>query len=243
MPYRSLRPASKQEGLEILPGVSLGRDDQLLTPAYWKWRCAISEARGQDRFSRSSSLREEVGFCLLGGFGVKMEINDAFFDHLKSNGVFGGDHFTEETIRELLEQRIEVGGQLQRYRFPRQKAQRISAAMAMLEVDILRAMPDVEFRNAISELPGIGPKTASWITRNWRGSDTVAIIDIHIMRACRYLGIFDQTAKLPRDYFDLEKRFLAFAIAIGARPSVLDAIMWSDMRIFGSKLVNRAMAD
>lgn len=29
----------------------------------------------------------------------------------------------------------------------------------------------------------IGPKTASWIVRNYRKSDCVAIIDIHIHRA------------------------------------------------------------
>lgn len=243
MPCRSLLTVSQQEKSDILLGVAQGSDDQLLTPAYWKWRCAIGEAEGQDYVSRSSSLREEIGFCLLGGFGIKMEINDAFFTHLKSDGVFEGGYVTAETIRDLLEQRIEVGGRLQKYRFPRQRAQRISSAMAMLEVDTLSAMSDIEFRNAICELPGVGPKTASWITRNWRGAETVAIIDIHIMRACRYLGIFDQTAKLPRDYFELEKRFLAFAIAIDARPSVLDAVMWSDMRIFGSKLVNRAIAN
>jgi thermostable 8-oxoguanine DNA glycosylase len=221
-------------------GAPYGREDQLLTPAYWKWRCKVGQAEGHDYVSRSSSLREEVGFCLLGGFGVKMELNDAFFRHLQSNEVFEGGHICEESIFELLNQRIEVQGRLKKYRFPRQKAKRIADAMSMLEVDKLTALPDKEFRDAICKLPGIGPKTASWIARNWKGADNVAILDIHVLRAGHFIGIFDRKAQLPRDYYDLEAQFLSFADLLDVPPSILDAVMWSDMRIFGSTLVNQS---
>jgi endonuclease III len=39
-------------------------------------------------------------------------------------------------------------------------------------------------------LPGIGPKTASWIARNWLDADDVAILDIHIMRVGQVIGLF-----------------------------------------------------
>ncbi|AJE48481.1 hypothetical protein [Celeribacter indicus] len=234
-----LRPS---EAAEVLPGIPYGREDHVLSPAYWKWRCDVGEEEGHDYVSRSSSLREEVGFCLLGGFGIKMETNDAFFRHLKGHGVFDGRHIDEAEVFNLLDQRIEVEGRAQKYRFPKQKAKRIAEAMSQLDVDRLSRLPDKEFRAALCELPGIGPKTASWIARNWKGADNVAIIDIHVLRAGHFIGLFDQGAQLPNDYYLLEDRFLAFAKSLGVRPSVLDAVMWSDMRIFGSTLVNRATA-
>lgn len=230
------------EASEVLPGILYGREDQVLSPAYWKWRCGIGEDEAHDYVSRSRSLREVVGFCLLGGFGIKMEANDAFFRHLRCRGVFDGRSVEEGEIFGLLDQKIEVGGSLQKYRFPRQKAKRISDAMSHLDVDKLSTLPDKELRAALCALPGIGPKTASWIARNWKGADNVAIIDVHVLRAGHFIGLFDHDAQLPKDYYHLEDRFLAFAKSLNVRPSILDAVMWSDMRIFGSTLVNRATA-
>jgi thermostable 8-oxoguanine DNA glycosylase len=85
-------------------------------------------------------------------------------------------------------------------------------------------------RQLLLSIEGIGPKTASWIVRNVMGSDDVAIIDIHILRACTGMGVFPSDIRLPRDYEPLERRFIAFSNAIDVRPSVLDAVMWSEMR-------------
>ena len=84
------------------------------------------------------------------------------------------------------------------------------------------------------ELPGIGPKTASWIVRNWLGSDDVAILDVHVLRAGILMGLFPEDCRLPKDYEVLEKKFLDFARAIQVRASLLDAIMWRDMRVLFS---------
>ncbi|GHC52373.1 hypothetical protein GCM10007315_13560 [Gemmobacter tilapiae] len=65
----------------------------------------------------------------------------------------------------------------------------------------------------------------------------MAILDIHILRACWYMGLFEFGISLPRDYARLEQRFLEFSSALGNPPSVLDAIMWDDMRAGGSRLV------
>jgi thermostable 8-oxoguanine DNA glycosylase len=80
---------------------------------------------------------------------------------------------------------------------------------------------------------GIGPKTASWITRNWLGCDQVAILDIHIIRAGLLIGLFKVDQKVERDYEAMEARFLAFAKALDVRPSLLDAVMWRSMRKLG----------
>ncbi|MGK7863061.1 hypothetical protein [Falsiroseomonas sp. E2-1-a4] len=65
-------------------------------------------------------------------------------------------------------------------------------------------------------LNGIGPTTASWIARNWLGAASVAILDIHVIRAGQLIGLFEQEVRLPRDYFGMERRFLDFAEAVGA---------------------------
>lgn len=79
-------------------------------------------------------------------------------------------------------------------------------------------------------LRGIGPKTASWIVRNHLGADDVAILDVHITRACVAAGVFPEDADPRRDYFGLETRFLAFCAAIDEPARRLDAIMWDCMR-------------
>lgn len=229
-------------GPHILPGVPMGREDQLLTPAYWKWRCSVGEEEGHDYISRGGTLEDEVIFCILGGFGIKMEINDAFFRHLKAQGALSTESpASEGEILTLLWQAIDVDGRPHRYRFPQQRAYRIAKAIEFLRDWDPSGLTDLQFRDTLCTMPGVGPKTASWITRNWRGAETVAILDIHVMRAGWYLGIFELNSQLPRDYSKLEAKFLHFAEMLDVRPAVLDAVMWSDMRIFGSRLASKVL--
>lgn len=225
--------------LQLIPGVAYGSPDKLLSPAYWAQRCREGEATGHDFISRGSTLHEEIGFCLLGGFGVTLEINEAFYRHLLINNVFMSESdISEEKILSLLNMRIPVAGRLHKYRFPRQRARRIYLAMKHLDELDLDLTDGEKFRSQIEQLDGIGPKTASWIARNWLGAENVAILDIHVLRAGWAINLFEKNCVLPRDYSRLEKRFLDFAKALKVRASVLDAVMWSDMRTFGSKLVS-----
>jgi len=98
------------------------------------------------------------------------------------------------------------------------------------------ALTALELRDELLNLEGVGPKTASWIVRNLRGSDEVAILDIHVLRACSAMAVFPEEVSLPKDYEALERRFLNFATAIEVRASILDAVMWTEMRIGRSPL-------
>ena len=229
---------------EIVSGVRYGRADELLSPAYWHWRCSEGLDPSEDFVNRGGTLREEVGFCLLGGFGITMEANKAFYERLRSVGAFAGSrNFTQEEIELLLREPASVNGRQQRYRFPNQRSRRISEAMGNLDYIDLKNPTAVALRSQLLRIEGIGPKTASWIARNWFGADDVAIIDIHVLRAGWLIGLFDRASKLPKDYSQLELRFLEFASALGIRASILDAVIWSDMRIFGSRLaLNRMQA-
>lgn len=102
--------------------------------------------------------------------------------------------------------------------------------MRMIEDNPPATIQARQFRDDLMEIPGIGPKTASWIARNWLGSDEVAILDIHIIRAGVLIGLFDSRQSVPRDYKAMEERFLTFARALDVRPSLLDAVMWREMR-------------
>ncbi|WP_456816604.1 8-oxoguanine DNA glycosylase [Bradyrhizobium sp. USDA 4512] len=136
-------------------------------------------------------------------------------------------------IERLLREPVSVGGKLRRYRFPHQRSSRLAAALRLLDENPPSPADPKSFRNGLMKIPGVGPKTASWITRNWLGSDEVAILDIHIIRAGVLIGLFGRQQSVPRDYDVMEARFLAFAAALNVRPSLLDAVMWREMRKLG----------
>ncbi len=215
---------------EVVPGVPWGSIYGTNTPAYWAVRCGW--AGHLPSFSANgSTLAEEVGFCLLGGFGIRYEVAAAAFDRLRRHGVFApGSNLGEADIRELLLSPLEVDGRHQRYRFPNQRASRLAAAQRRLTSANFSTSSPLDLREALMALDGIGPKTASWIVRNHLDSDDVAIIDVHVIRACRGMGLFVGAPTLPRDYHQLEARFLSLARGIDVRASVLDAVMWTEAR-------------
>lgn len=159
------------------------------------------------------------------------------FDRLKSEGVFQTQNpISEKTVLRLLDEPAQVNGRPHRYRFPNQRARRISKAMQELTQIELATDKPVTFRNQIQSLEGVGPKTASWIARNWLDTDEIAILDIHVLRAGWIIRLFEKDCRLPTQYEELERRFLFFSNELQVRASVLDAVMWSDMRNFGSRL-------
>lgn len=87
--------------------------------------------------------------------------------------------------------------------------------------------------------PGIGQKTASWVTRNWLDSNRVAIIDVHVFRAATVAGIFRGNEIIARDYARLEERFLRFAEGIGIEARQLDVLMWRQMKDAGRFAIDR----
>ena len=152
----------------------------------------------------------------------------AAYARLRHQGLLEGKA-CENALRQALTEPLDVGGAWRRYRFPVQKARHLAGALTKLET-FTPPRRDRALRDALTRLPGVGLKTASWIVRNHRGSDRVAIIDIHILRAGRLAGAFPIRLVPARDYRELERRFLAFAKEIGVPASVLDALIWDYMR-------------
>lgn len=221
---------------EVVPGVRYGRQEWVPTPAFWAAMADLEGDEVDDYVSaKGTPLAEDLAFCLLGGFGVKMELNRAAWERLDEAGSLRADNVPSPAeFESLLSEPLLVGGRLQKYRFPRQRAGRLHTALNSIRDTPPNTSNPVSFRNRMMELPGIGPKTASWIVRNHVGSDEVAILDVHVLRAGTMIGLFPETYRLPRDYEALERKFLNFAQALQIKASVLDAIMWREMRILFS---------
>ena len=214
----------------LLPGIQWGSFDELMTPAYWKGQAWQHERLGSyDELRLGRSLTEELAACLLGGYGMPAELGLAAYRRLRDRGLLGTVP-TVGALESALSEPFVVGrGVTRRYRFPRQKARYLAGCLQAIQ-DIDLPTSDRTLRDLLLQLPGIGPKTASWIVRNHRGSDAVAIIDVHILRAGRHVGLFPVSWQPQQHYVALESAFLEFASALDVRVSLLDALIWDYMR-------------
>lgn len=214
---------------EVMDGVVWGALDAFPTPAYWHYQVVARRLAGQPAAYRlGRSLAEEVGACLLGGHGIPATVGLAAYEHLRGKGAFAGLLHSQEQLEAWLREPLTVNARQVNYRFAAQKAKYLATALPMLH----RAPAFTEgkaLRDWLLQLSGIGPKTASWIARNWLDADDVAILDIHIMRLGQVVGLFPRHYTVERHYFELEDLFLKFSGALGVRASELDAVMWHEM--------------
>lgn len=226
--YRRLMPPSDTS---LNSGITWGHFDELFTVAYWCGQVWQADLLGRYRDLRlGNTLVEETAACLLGGYGMKAELGLAAFRRLRDRGILDKKSPAEEIERHLSEP-FRLGERALRYRFPRQKAIYLEGCLSGLSDVRESELEDVSLRETLLRLPGIGLKTASWIVRNVRKSRSVAVLDVHILRAGRMMGLFQAEETPQRDYRSLETRFVDFATEIEAPTWLLDAVMWQHMRL------------
>ncbi|MEJ0058417.1 MAG: hypothetical protein WDM79_01985 [Terricaulis sp.] len=222
-------PAPHQE---VLLGVKWGRAEEFGTPAFWKVQ---SDAHRKLNLYQShrlgADLIEEVAACVLGGYGIPAELGLAAFARLRDDGLLSGDATAAELERALLSP-FYVRGTQRSYRFARQKAKHLEQALRLVQRNAF-AVSGRELRDQLLSLPGVGLKTASWIVRNHLNSDDVAILDVHVVRACAGMGLFPASASPQRNYYELEKLFLMFCSRLAEPASLVDALIWDYMRRVG----------
>jgi thermostable 8-oxoguanine DNA glycosylase len=212
-------------------GIAWGRFDELFTAAYWCGQTWQAELHGFYRdVTLGRTLVEETAACLLGGYGMPAEIGLAAYRRLRDRGVLTTEASAAE-IEKHLEEPFVVAGKTVRYRFPRQKARYLSGCLSLIKTLNEERMDDVGLREALVRMPGIGRKTASWIVRNRRNSSAVAVLDVHVLRAGRLLGLFRQNETPERHYLSLEERFVDLASELEVPAWRLDAVMWQHMRL------------
>jgi N-glycosylase/DNA lyase len=217
---------------QVLPGIVWGRHDQLFTPAYWVYHAWLADISNAPFYYKlGDSLYEEIAACLLGGYGIRAEVGTAAFARLRERGQLNGEVSPGQLFASLSEP-LSVHGNAVKYRFAHQRSIYLAEALKGVSKEV-PPEDDLSFRSWLLKFRGIGPKTASWITRNWKNSDRVAIIDIHISRAGLLIGLYRSQTSL-QDYYKMERDFLSFARAVGVRASILDTIIWSHMRRWGN---------
>lgn len=214
--------------VNVMTGVKWGAVEAFPTAAYWVYQVLLRRIEGNMvEYKLGHSLVEEVGACLLGGHGIPASVGLAAYERLRTMGAFTCPP-GEAQLFDWLTEPLEVHGRKIRYRFAAQKAKYLAAALPRV-----KEAPQTEngrvLRDWLIQLPGIGYKTASWITRNWLRTDDVAILDIHILRAGRAIGLFDDELTVEKDYLELEALFLKFSHQVGLRASELDAVIWHEM--------------
>ena len=237
--FLNLPPAAASLGLGLL---EWGRADEIGTPAYWASQAWMWGEEHPTHYKLGRSLREELLACLLGGYGIPAEVGLAAYRRLNAADQADPSHLTnEDRAIALLREPLDINGKQVRYRFAQQKGRYVAAALNGL-AGIDAEIDDRPLRNALTRLPGVGPKTASWIVRNWRGSDNVSILDVHIIRAAKMLHLFEPGWRVERHYDLMEAAYLGFAKAIRARASLLDSVMWMTMRQLPTSLIKSFVA-
>jgi N-glycosylase/DNA lyase len=211
----------------VIPGVSWGRFDCLFTPAFWASRMWIDEVPLHN-FRLGKSLVEEVVACLLGGYGMAAELGLIAFQRLRSDGLLHAETTSME-IEVALTRPLQFGERTVRYRYPRQKAKYVARALRRLSSECAPTDP-LMMRSWLLSFDGIGLKTASWITRNTHACDEVAILDVHIERAGKFMGLFEQRETPQRDYLLMERKLVDFSRGLGLRLSALDDLIWRYMK-------------
>ncbi|WP_339496113.1 MULTISPECIES: 8-oxoguanine DNA glycosylase [Pseudomonas] len=215
---------------EVIPGVPWGAIEAFPTPAYWAYQVYARRLQGERiNYKLGATLKEEVGACLLGGHGIPASVGLAAFQHVKTRGAFGDQPPSEDMLLEWLKEPIAVEGRTVRYRFAKQKARYLAAALQKLATECAPLSTGRALRDWLLDVPGIGYKTASWVARNWLDADDVAILDIHILRAGLLGKFFEQSLTVERHYLELEEQFIHFSKGLGVRASELDALIWLEM--------------
>lgn len=212
---------------EIMPGVQLGRVDDVFSPAFWGEMAKAAQHGAFGGIQLGSDLCEEIAACLLGGYGMPAEMGLAAFNRLKERALLYSG-----VMAITLETALSEPFNGRKYRFPRQKARFLAASLDRLP-RLQESQCDLTFRDDLATLPGVGLKTASWVVRNRRYSDHVAVLDVHIIRAGRYIGLFTPSMDPSRHYRIMEDRFISLARTLGVRAADLDSAMWQVMRSIG----------
>ena len=237
--FLDLPPAEARVGSGWL---EWGGADEIGSPAYWASQAWMWSEEHPTHYKLGRTLREELLACLLGGYGIPAEVGLAAYERLSAADRADPVRLTDpEQAIALLLQPLNIDGRFVRYRFAKQKGRYIAAALELI-AHVDESGDDRSLRDALVRLPGIGPKTASWIVRNWRESDQVSILDVHIIRAGRMLQLFDAKWEVTRHYQQMEEAYLGFARAIRARASILDSVMWMTMRRLPPSLLKSFVA-
>jgi len=194
---------------------------------------------------REEDLWKELCFCILSS-NVPYEMAKSAALHLSRKGLLEIDvdrsHLTKLIAFELsrpVYRPERKDGSLRVYRFPRKRAHDIVEAGKYLYAEnsgltsLLAGSTLSSVRMSIvANLPGLGLKEASHFLRNVRYTDTLAVLDSHLVSFLdSFVRPLPPNIRLtPRRYTELEALFVQFAQFFGLSPAVLDMAVWEYLR-------------
>ena len=121
----------------------------------------------------------------------------------------------------------------QNTRFYRNKAEYIKEAIkkwAEIKKTIKKTKNPILLRNLMAEnVKGLGCKEASHFLRNiGKSHNKIAILDRHILRNLKRLGVIKELPKLnKKNYLLTEKKMIAFSMKTGIPLDELDLLLWA----------------
>lgn len=213
---------------ELLSDINWKEAGKRFTKSFWEVQYHLDDTTSCD-YKLGTNLKEEVVACLLGGYGFKAEIGLLAFHRIKNLRLIRTGVSLDE-IEDAISAPYRWSGKEVHYRFSHQKSKYIYWFLQRKDLDEFETLCGSKLRDKLLTIKGIGPKTASWIARNYGNCEDVAIIDIHIYRAGRLAGFVNPKWNVQKDYYKIEESFLDFCHSINALPSKMDSIMWNQMK-------------
>ena len=117
------------------------------------------------RYCTKGNLVNELGFCMLGGFGITAELATAAFERCRDAGLFGQFETRTEAWLAQLSEPFQVNERFIKYRYPNQKAKYLAAAMSYVKQHPFQYDSPLMLRSQLLEISGVEYKTASWVNR------------------------------------------------------------------------------
>ncbi len=195
-----------------------------------------------------NKIWKELCFCLLSG-NVAFELVKSVIEVLEKKGLLNYNWILEEKQSKKLIFKLfsepnfepkKKDGSLRKYRYPKKRSEEITKAANILYSksslkNILESFSsDVDVRNFLAKnIPGIGIKESSHFLRNIGYSDTLAIIDIHVLnylKQNRFVDPLDVPNLTNSKYEKLEKILQNLAEFHGLNLGILDLAIWHYMR-------------
>jgi N-glycosylase/DNA lyase len=194
-------------------------------------------------------LWEELCICILSS-NVPYELALSAFYHLRNHDflayekIAANPNVAQEIAFELsrrifLPRRKDGSGR--KYRFPNVRSRDIAKAAVTLYIENKGLVQLLENSNSEAEtrdflakyISGIGLKEASHFLRNIGFSNSLAIVDTHIITFLEEVGAIHESKTktvTPRAYIEMERKLQSICSNLGVGISLFDMAIWRYMR-------------
>jgi N-glycosylase/DNA lyase len=188
----------------------------------------------------------ELCFCILSS-NVPYEMATSALHQLSQKGFLetsalagGCANLIAEELSRPIYHPARRDGSLRVYRFPRKRAHDLVGAWRYLYTEnaglttLLEGRPSPPSLRSIlvSGIPGMGIKEASHFLRNVKYTDSIAVLDSHVVSFMNQFVTppLGHQSLTPHRYVELEVLFIGLARDLGFCPAVFDMAIWEYMR-------------